>query len=602
MADKNPIETMTPGQVLTDASVSEFIKAMGLSIAEAQKALDLNSIAQMEEYAKPRPGLGNPGGKSLMQLGLSPPFYHYQHADLTVSLQLTMKIGDSEALGVNVTGEIGNKGSGAGGAASARTAQITMKSLPASVTVDGTKLDAAGPDIDTAAQALADKLRAPAGKFEQAFVSSKDSKVKAELDPASAKNPLLAENAVVFLPTAASSTGIIRITNTPAAKETFQLAPSVSTEVTPESSRLLYARKVAKQIDDLADFKARLAFDPNPNGTIDSQSDFQPFIFALFDTDKDVIKNDAAIALRDGARIIKESGQSVDVVGYADTQGKNDHNLDLAKRRATNVAEFLKKNGVGADKIKSVKHFGEEPWSKTPNPDNNQHFRRAEVHFDGNKDLLIIVENQGSVQLQATPTPDKTGGGDGNGFIIVKKFDAAPVDGKKVLLGDAKTPVDIKGDAVNTADDKFAADTPEASAFNLAKSINDSSATHGTRATRKGSVVLLASVNDAVTIDLVTLSTDSIKLAADGGATISKPLSDIATGKPAADGSGSGKITFAVGATVDYRTSRQFEQSANGNSSISARLVAIPAPVEFLQEIKKFLAPETPAPAPAPAP
>ena len=93
MADENPIEKMTPGQILADASVAEFIKAMGLSIADAQKALDLNSLAQVGEYVEPRPGLG---GKSLLQLGLSPPFYHYQHADLTVSMQLTMKVGEVE--------------------------------------------------------------------------------------------------------------------------------------------------------------------------------------------------------------------------------------------------------------------------------------------------------------------------------------------------------------------------------------------------------------------------------------------------------------------------------------------------------------------------
>ena len=49
-------------------------------------------------------------------------------------------------------------------------------------------------------------------------------------------------------------------------------------------------------------------------------------------------------------------------------------------------------------------------------------------------------------------------------------------------------------------------------------------------------------------------------------------------------------------------------QSITGNRSITARLVAVPAPVEFLDEIRTFLGPaqqQTPAPtppAPAPAP
>jgi outer membrane protein OmpA-like peptidoglycan-associated protein len=604
MADENPIETMTPGQILAEASVADFIKSMGLSIAEAQKALDLNSIAQIDEYTQPR----GPNNKSLLDLGLSPPFYHYQHADLSVSLQLIMKVGTTKAVdvGVKVDGSIGK---GASGSADARTAQITLKSQPASVTVDGTKSDATGADLDAAGNALADKLRAPAGKFEQAYVSAKHTPPKATLDPGNAKNPILTPGAVAFLRADASSGGIIRIVETPPPLpnpgDTFKLATGKETTVTAEANKLLYARKVVTQINALGGFKARLAQDsggasnvPDAPGTLG---------IALFDTGKSVLKKAALEELERVARLIKDGGLTVDVFGYTDTQGSEKSNVKLGKDRADVVAAQLRGNGVPADKVRKAETGGEAHWQTTNNVENQQ-FRRAEIVLAGSTDLLIIVDSDG-MQLQAKPTPDKTGGGAGNGFIVAKSFAANPVDGKKLKLGDTPTDVDIKGDAVATSGDTFAEGTPDAFAFNLARDINAGTATHKARATQRGNLVILSSADDAITIDLVTVSGDDIKLSADGGAEVTKPLKAITP----AGGGGTGKTNYslAVGVAVSHRTSRQFEQSVNGNSAINARLVAVPAPVEFLDEIRKFLGPDvrvtpdpqpvqTPTPAPTP--
>lgn len=87
----------TPGELLADLKVAEFIKELALGIAEAQKALDENSIAQALELATtPIPGLN----KTLIELGLSPPFYHFQYADLEVNMSLTMRV--QEELGVDL--------------------------------------------------------------------------------------------------------------------------------------------------------------------------------------------------------------------------------------------------------------------------------------------------------------------------------------------------------------------------------------------------------------------------------------------------------------------------------------------------------------------
>ena len=50
-----------------------------------------------------------------------------------------------------------------------------------------------------------------------------------------------------------------------------------------------------------------------------------------------------------------------------------------------------------------------------------------------------------------------------------------------------------------------------------------------------------------------------------------------------------GNHTVAVGATFSMHESKKFELEVTGNSSISARLVSIPAPPEFLETIRTFL-------------
>ena len=83
------LEEMTPGQRLADTNVATFIENLGLGIARAQRALDENSLNTAVEMATTRPEFSN---RSLLDLGFSPTFYHYQHADLEVSMQMTLRV------------------------------------------------------------------------------------------------------------------------------------------------------------------------------------------------------------------------------------------------------------------------------------------------------------------------------------------------------------------------------------------------------------------------------------------------------------------------------------------------------------------------------
>lgn len=607
----------TPGEILTDASVAEFISAMGLSIAQAQTELDRNSIAQVGEYLKPQKGLE---GKSLLQLGLSPPFYHYQHADLNVSLQLTMKVGETQAFGIGGSVKFGLDSGGKGAASgAARMAEVTLASLPASVTVDGKQTEApagANAGLDSAAETLADALRKPAGPFDRVFIGGARRTVKAALDPATATNPIITGGdaagtaaAIAFLPTTESSVALLRISATPTTgqSETFTLAPNKSATVQSASDADAYAAAVVSAISGITGFRARLV--RNAGGS-DPNAPAAPGVIgiALFDTDDDRLKHPAIAELQGVANTLRGKQTRVGIDGYADTRGTVAYNQDLGERRARRVQEFLVRAGIEASRLTvRAPAPGETRWGATTgNPDNPQ-FRRVEVVLEGETARFILVESTGTTQIDDKPTPDLTGGGAGNGFVSVSKLAANPVaSGTKIKLGDPATDVALSGAAVTTGGATLAADSPEAFAQNLTAAINAQSTAHKVRAVRRGAIVYLAHAEDAVVLDLLTTKSGAIALAAAGGARITKPLDAVASGgsgadQPDAAAGGGTKVSVAVGMSVDYRTSRMFETSVNGNSAISARLVAVPAPVEFLEEIRSYLPKPGPLPSPGPA-
>lgn len=106
----NPAENLTPGQALLDAPVPELIRSLGLAIAEAQAALDQNSIktattlgTAMVEFDQ---GGGNVVKKSLLELGFTPVFYHFTESTLEISLSLSLRV--EESFGFDVDVSIGN--------------------------------------------------------------------------------------------------------------------------------------------------------------------------------------------------------------------------------------------------------------------------------------------------------------------------------------------------------------------------------------------------------------------------------------------------------------------------------------------------------------
>jgi len=102
----------------------------------------------------------------------------------------------------------------------------------------------------------------------------------------------------------------------------------------------------------------------------------------LFDYDQSRVRADAAPALTENARIIKNHADQIKVViieGYCDTRGTDEYNLALGDKRAKSVAAYLAGIDVDVNIIESVGKGETDEWGGGASESSYQQNRRA--HF-----------------------------------------------------------------------------------------------------------------------------------------------------------------------------------------------------------------------------
>lgn len=583
MADYNGLK---PGEVLADASVAEFISRLGLGIAEAQRALDENSIDQLGEFLKKRDDLGN---QSLLDLGLLPAFYHYQHADISCSLQLSLKVQESFGVDLKLSTDIKSGStdastnetsetsteSGSSTSASMRSALITIKiGPPGALKVGGTDFALAALNPEARIADLATRLRGdPATGVTRALAVPKLTPVNPEVVPPSDR-VVASPNAVAFL-SGGFDHGIIEIKAVPPAPETFTLnaATKVTTAPTPGQTRLAYA-------DALVELIKATGFS---TGAFDSTRDFGDI---HFDFDSAVIRPGRdAKTLGRTAVYLKATGQRMRILAHTDRSGPDAYNIKLGNQRVAAMFDFLVANGVPPGQLVKVPSTGEAKWKGDPGPQKNEKHRLGETLVTDTTSAFVSINGDETHEL-TTIDPDHRGKPQepGNGFVAL--YDANNTSlvtgGRKVVIkGEnfALSGAAVGGNALHSA---------EAYAINLAVAVN-ASPTVKVKAWPTGNVTNLANDTDEVGVELLSASGAEIVLAGSDAVTVTSQFTKTKTAKTSVAKTGNTSVAF--GASLDLRFARSFEMNVTGNSAISARLVSIPAPPEFLAAIKEFLKP-----------
>jgi outer membrane protein OmpA-like peptidoglycan-associated protein len=583
MAD---LEDMTPGEILADSSVADFIRELGLGIAAAQAALDDNSIRQMEIFTTRRDDLG---GRSLLDLGLTPAFYHYQHADITCSMQLRMEVGKSDELGFGIRAGFNDQNNSQNSSNEERTttqrrelnrsqsAELTMtaESEGALAITGGSTFTPTGSTPTERLQSLQSQLVASGGEVNRLVFRPPETRPDMSLDPVSDKVVVNSPTVTFLRPD--SDRAVIRIAENQATD--YVVNGSLTINTTAQADLAAYADHVLAQFRALPEperFRLSLLFAPGPRVKL---------VDAHYDTGIHSLRPVDADRLKSFARFLVETGQVVEVEGFTDRQGSQAMNLELGAARARGVRDHLLAQGVPAGQVRLADPVsrGERAADDAGDADglDNQDWRLTEVYAVPLSHYLLFVGASGTHDFDpALIAPDATNGAGTptNAYISLYKDETLGLSSNELSVDDET--FTVSGAAVAGVG---AVGTAEAYAANLTTAIN-ASATH--RAWRTGNVVRVARSGDNFAVQLFATSERELSVARSSNFTITRQFER--TTRSVESNSQESNRQIAVGVSVDGRFSRQFNQEVTGNSSISARLVSIPAPPEFLEQIRDF--------------
>ena len=593
----NDYDGMSPGQVLNDASVADFIKSLGLGIAEAQKALDINSVEQLDAFIQPISGLG---GKSLLELGLQPAFYHFQHADLSCSLKLSLKVQKSFGVDFGIEAKYENSDktkdfdentlSQTEGFSTertqTRTAEVSIKGNSRgamqingqSVNLDGQTLDERIKNFAEAVRGNQDISRAIPVQQPTA-ISPPPQKVS---DDISDDEVVFTPNSVAFLGNKFNRATII-IRENPSSSETYQLKTNTSVDVEPDTNTKGFATKVANAIDAIEGYKASVYPHEEPLGQFYFGVNLDiPYSNNAADKQRtnELSTQESSELITLYARVIKNRGIKMKVIGHASRTGTDELNQDLSKRRAESIKQLLVNSGAPASMISTEgKGFNDAPASEGENPLR----RKAEILLDESVHLVTVDALQGHVinKSQVLPNKQSDTTSQGNGFIyVLNAVSLNNLNNKQISI--KGTNFTLSGTAV----DGLETNSPEAFAANLTKDVNALNAL-AVEATRRGHIAYLSNASDEVKLILVSESSREINLSGSDGVTVKTNFTRTQTQTTRKEREGN--TTVAVGASLNVRYSRQFEMEITGNSSISARLVSVPPPTEFVESMQAIL-------------
>ena len=108
----------------------------------------------------------------------------------------------------------------------------------------------------------------------------------------------------------------------------------------------------------------------------------------LFDVNQSTLKPETQANLNNFAKVLKEYPDTdILIEGHTDSSGSDDYNLELSKRRAQSVSNYLA--GLGVDPRRfTIMGYGESrPVATNDTPEGRQANRRVEIAIMANDDL-----------------------------------------------------------------------------------------------------------------------------------------------------------------------------------------------------------------------
>lgn len=585
-------------EILQQVDVTEIITSLALGIAQAQEKLDNNSIKQALALADPNNGIG---GKSLIELGFAPTFYHFQYADVSADISLKMRLQTEfeldASLSFNYTQQGGysaekldflqeDKNSKSRSEYKSTRAFVTHADNYESLTIETTEVKMKEEigvvhRIDDFQQQILD-----VSSIDRANVEIDSSQYLATEITSDAGIHVINSGGfiVITVPPTASSEGVLRIGNyTPVANTPVDINGSGADLNIGDSSFDTFSEVMAGANTTMGG-GTLIGFDAGANiFQVGTGAGVAIEVFFEFD------KRDAKIAmtkpanagvipaLKALAKVLEnDAGCKVKVLGYTDGSGKSGYNDVLSEDRANSVVDYIRTFSANIQSNQFIPEGkGEELATAASNPNPHAPFRKVKIEFV-TSGVDYIYFSGGSFVSTASPTT-----GTENYFIYTaaaglpytSPFAISFKSGGSVYFN-SSTFADMAAlETYALTLDKFSHQIIDNSMYLMH---NESSIKYTTYTDQKENTSYATGSNESEDFS----DTESRYLVDENSNISTRIKKDSETRK--------NPSTIAVGASVDLRVARQFEMSVSGNSRVAARLVSLPAPPEFLDELKNY--------------
>ncbi|WP_343637212.1 hypothetical protein [Fluviicola sp.] len=591
--------------ILQQVDVSDIFTNLAMGIAEAQQKLDDNSIAQAIKLAET-----NIDGESLLSLGFAPVFYAFQYADISASINLQMGLKEALEFGFGIDVQLSNlKGYSAFNrtflssnsysetseeyksvrqlnfrAKEKKAIKINNKFISQSEYLDAkTRLEDFKHKIQS--ETTVDQV------YEEIESRSLTENNSRGVDVFMDGGFIRIEPSLHFAIT--GGVGLLRVADFNAPSTTIDLDGPTSTTSTTfsltnagfnnafldsavtgaGSGATVYAltkegNLFVKSGGSWVEVSSKIYFGYNSDeitygknlkdGPNDSANLEYPYVSPIVADDNE--NHDQHPLIHKVLRFIQshDSDASITITGMTDPKGgDNPKNKSLAKRRAEKLRDHI----FGSSAPINVE-IGAVTNTNGPS---NLIDRHATIELNSNY-VIIIGAN---VKKVATTTPVGP-----NKFVYLDESTATegPFNKLNVQYGSISLAISDNSftNIWNTAKTKLTNHRHEATSDQLHYSLDN-----------EAIVKLHLLSNDAEEISIEENSESSSNGSENQSSYLWAKTKNESNSESESSSNNNQSSSFAFSASVDFRMSRQFEMSMEGNSSMSARLVSLPAPDAF---------------------
>jgi hypothetical protein len=589
--------------ILQQVDITDMISNMGIGIAKAQEQLDNNSVKQALALADPAGGFG---GKSLLELGFVPAFYSFQFADISAEIELKMRLATEFEIGGSVSVDFNKQGgyskenldflrndessSHREEFKSSRNFSTTANNYE-SITIESEEI------IMEETDGVVDRLE----KFNndiQAISTVDRSLLEIDSSKYIASNAATTGGAilinsggyiVITLPEAATGEeGILAISDY-TTDTNIDISASDEFDTGTTSTNTTFGQVFAVA-DALNGAGTVTGFNSDDNKYYNTTSAPSGEVMELyFDFNKhnaklalDEVLVDSVNAVTEDnttekpmfellAKVLQnDTNAKIKITGYTDGSGSVGYNKLLSKRRAESLKTWLVDKGATDGQITT---FGKAEDLAGADQTKNLTYRKVIVEFTTGVDYFHFLGGvfDSSSATSSVPANDFTyleiiGGGTSPTYTI--SFD---VDGSIIIPPAASFASLTDITSFTAVQDNFSTQIIDNSAYLLH---NESRIKYSVYSKQKENMVFQTGSNKAETFE----DSESKYLVDETSNTTTRIKKD--------SESIENPSTVAAGVSIEGRYSRQFSIDVSGNARIAARLVALPAPTQFVEQIK----------------